>query len=127
VLREGDEIVRNGRTGAFAFNLATIKNQSIAVAAHALERLEPLEPLEISGSADARHTEADEAELGTFGQAGPTGFEEAVVLEVKRMATLARSERELLDARLDAHIQSLAARMPPRWTPPGRHTASGWP
>jgi hypothetical protein len=104
VLREGDEIVRNGRTGAFAFNLATIKNQSIAVAARAIELLEPLEPTEI---ADALSPEAAGANLGTFGQADQTGFEEAVVLEVKRMATRARSERELLDARLGVHIRSL--------------------
>lgn len=91
VLREGDEIVRNGRTGAFAFNLATIKNQSIAVAAHALALLEE-----------------DESDLGTFGQTRPAGFEEAVVLEVKRMATRERGERELLDARLKAHIRSLS-------------------
>ncbi len=38
--REGDEIVRNGRMGAFTFNLAAIKNHSVEVAATALCRLE---------------------------------------------------------------------------------------
>lgn len=101
VLREGDEIVRNGRTGAFAFNLATIKNQSITVAAHALELLE------LADLARARPMEAAEANLGTIGQADGTGFEEAVVLEVRRLATRGRSERELLDAQLDALVPSL--------------------
>lgn len=91
VPREGDEIVRNGRTGAFAFNLAAIKNQSIAVAAHALALLDFDNP----------------AESGNIRQAERPGFEEAVVLEVNRLATRARGERELLDARLDASIRSL--------------------
>ncbi|GAA2996958.1 FAD/NAD(P)-binding protein [Actinokineospora diospyrosa] len=38
--REGDEIVRFGRTGAFGFNLAAIKNHSIGVAAGVLRELE---------------------------------------------------------------------------------------
>ena len=37
--REGDEIVRYGRTGAFTFNLAAIKNHSVEVAATVLGRL----------------------------------------------------------------------------------------
>ena len=36
--REGDEIVRYGRTGAFTFNLAAIKNHSVEVAATVLCR-----------------------------------------------------------------------------------------
>jgi uncharacterized NAD(P)/FAD-binding protein YdhS len=91
VPREGDEIVRNGRTGAFAFNLAAIKNQSIAVAAHALALLDFDNP----------------AESGNIRQAERPGFEEAVVLEVNRLATRARGERELFDARLDASIRAL--------------------
>jgi uncharacterized NAD(P)/FAD-binding protein YdhS len=94
VLREGDEIVRNGRTGAFAFNLATIKNQSITAAAHVLERLE------LSGLERGR--------LGTLEQAASPGFEEAVVLEVRRLAMRTRTERERLDARLGARIRAAA-------------------
>jgi uncharacterized NAD(P)/FAD-binding protein YdhS len=99
VPREGDEIVRNGRTGAFAFNLATIKNQSIAVPAHALELLE------LGGLTDVPR--AAEADFGNIGKADQAGFEDAVVLGVKRLATRERGMRELLDARLDASIRSL--------------------
>ncbi|MBM2620424.1 FAD/NAD(P)-binding protein [Actinoplanes sp. LDG1-06] len=78
VMREGDEIVRNGRTGAFAFNLAAIKNHSIVVAAHVVERLEH----------DDTHGDL---------------FDEAVALEVKRMAARSRSEREQYDVQLANH------------------------
>jgi uncharacterized NAD(P)/FAD-binding protein YdhS len=102
VLREGDEIVRNGRTGAFAFNLATIKNQSIAVAAHVIEQLEP-EP----ESLVAQVTQYREY-VGTMEQAARSGFNEAVGMEVRRMATRTRRERERLNTRLGTRIRSMA-------------------
>ncbi|WP_256069644.1 FAD/NAD(P)-binding protein [Streptomyces sp. DvalAA-14] len=101
VLREGDEMVRNGRTGAFTFNLAAIKNQSIAVAARVVEQLELPESLLAHPTAQYR------GDLRNIEEAAPPGFMEAVDLEVKRLATRARSERELLDARLDACIRSI--------------------
>jgi uncharacterized NAD(P)/FAD-binding protein YdhS len=100
VLREGDEIVRNGRTGAFSFNLAAIKNQSIAVAAHAIEQLD----LHEEGLAQMAQYRGHFSKLE---EAARVGFEEAVVVEVKRLATRARSERELLDSQLDACIRSM--------------------
>ncbi|MFE7560866.1 FAD/NAD(P)-binding protein [Kitasatospora sp. NPDC057500] len=101
VLREGDEIVRRGRTGAFAFNLAAIKNHSIAVAARVIEQLE----LREDGLArDLAHYRGC---VSNTEEATPDGFEEAVVLEVRRLATRARSERELLGSRLDACIRSM--------------------
>lgn len=107
VLREGDEIVRNGRTGAFTFNLAAIKNHSIAVAAKAIERLE-------LGQDDTPHLAAQEPHYRTYvsnlEEAAQAAVEEAVVLEVWRLATRTRREREALDSRLDARIRSLRGR-----------------
>nr|WP_231591142.1 FAD/NAD(P)-binding protein [Saccharothrix sp. ST-888] len=101
VLREGDEIVRNGRTGAFAFNLAAIKNQSIAVAARVIEQLE------IQEDGLAQDIAQYHGHVSNMEEAAPIGFEEAVTLEVRRLATRTRSERELLDSRLDACIRSI--------------------
>ncbi|MGK4585302.1 FAD/NAD(P)-binding protein [Kitasatospora sp. HPMI-4] len=101
VLREGDEIVRNGRTGAFAFNLAAIKNQSIAVAACVIERLELQE-----GVAAENMTHRQKL-VSNMEEANRAGFEDAVDLEVRRLAARARSERELLDSRVDARIRSI--------------------
>jgi hypothetical protein len=43
-------------------------------------------------------------------EADPKLFEEAVVLEVRRLATRSRSERELLDSRLDDRLRALGER-----------------
>ncbi|MFI9328642.1 FAD/NAD(P)-binding protein [Kitasatospora sp. NPDC052868] len=102
VLREGDEIVRNGRTGAFTFNLAAIKNQSIAVAARVVEQLELPE-----GGLDRDITQFH-GHVSNMEEAALAGFKEAVVLEVWRLATRALSEREVLDSRVDARIRSLS-------------------
>ncbi|OLZ65831.1 pyridine nucleotide-disulfide oxidoreductase [Streptomyces sp. IMTB 2501] len=101
VLREGDEFVRNGRTGAFAFNLAAIKNQSIAVAAHIVGQLE------LRKNGLAHGMTRFHAGVSSMEEAARVGFEEAVVLEVRRLATRARGERELLDSRVDACVRSL--------------------
>ncbi|WP_329930323.1 FAD/NAD(P)-binding protein [Streptomyces sp. SP17BM10] len=101
VPREGDEIVRNGRTGAFAFNLAAIKNHSIAVAARVIELLELGEDSPPRVMARFRGHDSNSEE------AARAGFEDAVSLEVRRLATRARNERERLDSRLDASIRSL--------------------
>jgi uncharacterized NAD(P)/FAD-binding protein YdhS len=94
VLREGDEIVRNGRIGAFTFNVAAIKNHSVAVAAHVVEGLE------LRGGGDEQ--------TGNIKEAAGAEFEQAVALEVKRLATRTRTERELLDSRLDSLLRKAA-------------------
>ncbi|BFV55095.1 hypothetical protein KCMC57_up01990 [Kitasatospora sp. CMC57] len=101
VLREGDEIVRNGRTGAFTFNLAAIKNHSIAVAACAIEQLELRE------SRLARNLAQFHGHVSNIEEAAPEGYEEAVLLEAKRLATRTRTERELIDAQLGARLRSV--------------------
>lgn len=94
VLREGDEMVRNGRLGAFTFNLAAIKNHSIAVAAGVLERLEDFR-------ADSTGDRANLGTLAALGEDAARFLEEAVQLEVGRMAAKARRDREIIDNRLD--------------------------
>ncbi|NUT92001.1 MAG: FAD-dependent oxidoreductase [Saccharothrix sp.] len=86
--REGDEIVRNGRTGAFTFNLAAIKNHSVGVAAAILRDLE---------SCYGEHTDREVSP-------------HAVMLEVRRMAARTRQESEDLARQLDAHIPDPAYR-----------------
>lgn len=100
VLREGDEIVRNGRTGAFTFNLAAIKNHSIAVAAHVIETLEP------GGDVLAESLAKYYARSSNIKEVNRVEFEEAVTLEVRRLATRTRSEREVIDSRLDSCIRA---------------------
>ncbi|MGW3228297.1 FAD/NAD(P)-binding protein [Kitasatospora sp. NPDC001095] len=117
-LREGDEIVRNGRTGAFTFNLAAIKNHSIAVAAHVVERLEPEE--DVSFEEVSQGLVRRPGALGNLEEAVREGFEDAVLLEARRMASRGRIERELLDSRLDARIRSMDDR-PTRPTDAARY------
>lgn len=102
MLREGDEIVRNGRTGAFTFNLAAIKNHSIAVAAHVIETLEP------GGDVLTESMATYYARSSNLKEVERVEFEEAVNLEVRRLATRTRSEREIKDSRLDSCIRAAA-------------------
>ncbi|MEV5606515.1 FAD/NAD(P)-binding protein [Streptomyces sp. NPDC052299] len=104
VPREGDEIVRHGRTGAFAFNLAAIKNHSVAVAAHIVEQLE----LRRDGfhHLAARHPQY-RSYVSNPEEAVREALEESVELEVRRLASRERKRREALESRLDARIRSM--------------------
>ncbi|MCG8925491.1 FAD/NAD(P)-binding protein [Lentzea sp. CC55] len=87
--REGDEIVRYGRMGAFAFNLAAIKNHSVGVAADVLRRLESCYD--------------DRTGDGAADPSAPA-FARAVSLEARRMAARRRRDREELALRLDESL-----------------------
>lgn len=113
VMREGDEIVRNGRTGAFAFNLAAIKNHSIVVAAHIVERLE------LSHDDAARRAATELHRTFTAGGTARAEFEQAVAVEVRRLAARSRAERERLDRQLTGHLHA-DHRFPAGATGPGR-------
>jgi uncharacterized NAD(P)/FAD-binding protein YdhS len=91
--REGDEIVRYGRTGAFTFNLAAIKNHSVEAAATALCRLE---------------TCYGEAAVMLPGTLTPN-LAEAVSLDVRRMTARRRDHREALTARLEDSLEAIRA------------------
>ncbi|WP_069170209.1 FAD/NAD(P)-binding protein [Streptomyces griseus] len=103
-LREGDEIVRHGRTGAFTFNLAAIKNHSVSVAAHVTGQLE----LRQDGLDDiaAQHPHY-RSYASNPEEAARAALEESVVLEVRRLATREREQRQALDSRVHASLRSL--------------------
>lgn len=106
--REGDELVRNGRTGAFSFNLAAIKNHSVSVAATALRQLESCYDEAAAPPAIAAPPEIAEA------------FQDLVMLDVRRMAARRRDDRQALAVRLDeslAALEYVTARTDrPSWT-----------
>ncbi|XVS62280.1 FAD/NAD(P)-binding protein [Actinosynnema sp. CA-299493] len=97
--REGDEIIRNGRTGAFTFNLAAIKNHSVEVAATTLHRLESC--YDVSGDDIAGTlTDATDPELREL-------VTHSVMLDVRRMAARHHDERQSLADRIEGNIQRI--------------------
>jgi len=95
--REGDEIVRNGRTGAFAFNLAAIKNHSVSVAAAVLRRLEL-----------CYEEHAFDAVAPLLDNLPPEAIEaisRSIALDVRRMAARRCGDRQALLAGLEASLQ----------------------
>lgn len=104
--REGDEIIRNGRTGAFTFNLAAIKNHSVEVAATTLHRLESC--YDESASALAAEVTAA-APTGAVDPELREAISHSVMLDVRRMATRRHDDRESLAARLEGNIQRIRA------------------
>ncbi|MFI0366530.1 FAD/NAD(P)-binding protein [Actinomadura sp. 1N219] len=99
--REGDEIVRYGRLGAFAFNLAAIKNHSVGVAATVLHRLESCYD-EQAGDVAVSMTDAE----------GREAFDRSVMLDVHRMAARRRDDREAITARLEESLEAVRGKAP---------------
>jgi uncharacterized NAD(P)/FAD-binding protein YdhS len=92
--REGDEIASFGRTGAFTFNLAAIKNHSVEVAANVLCRLESC---------------YDDTTEPSINGADPE-LDRAILLDVHRMTARRRDHRQALATRLDDSIQAILDR-----------------
>ena len=93
--REGDEIVKNGRTGAFTFNLAAIKNHSVEVAASVLCGLESC-----YDSAAATFTDAPElTEAVSY----------STMIEVRRMTARRRDHRQALTSHLEDSLRTIQA------------------
>ncbi|WP_245812003.1 FAD/NAD(P)-binding protein [Actinophytocola xinjiangensis] len=95
--REGDEIVRNGRTGAFTFNLAAIKNHSVEVAASLLCRLESCYDATGVPLPETRDPELTEA------------LSYSTMIEVRRMTARRRDQRQELTARLEDSLRAIQA------------------
>jgi uncharacterized NAD(P)/FAD-binding protein YdhS len=93
--REGDEIVKHGRTGAFTFNLAAIKNHSVEVATSALCRLE-------SCYDTAAATLADAPEL-------TEAVSYSTMIEVRRMTARRRDHRQALTSHLEDSLRTIQA------------------
>jgi hypothetical protein len=97
--RDGDEIVRNGRTGAFTFNLAAIKNHSVTVAATVLRQIESCYDEGAGDVADSWTATPDE------------GVDEAlrdlIMLDVRRMAARRRGDRQRLVTRLEDGLRTV--------------------
>ncbi|TQM84404.1 putative NAD(P)/FAD-binding protein YdhS [Saccharothrix saharensis] len=108
--REGDEIIRNGRTGAFTFNLAAIKNHSVEVAATTLHRIE--------SCYDERAVELAEVLTETADPELREVVSRSVDLDIRRMATRRRDDRDPHAARLEADIQRIRELTSRNGTPP---------
>lgn len=93
--REGDEIVRNGRVGAFTFNLAAIKNHSVEVAATVLCRLETCYGEVAAPLAGALAPELAEAVASS------------TMFDVRRMTARRREQRQVFTARLEDSLQAI--------------------
>ncbi|MEV6558160.1 FAD/NAD(P)-binding protein [Nocardia sp. NPDC051756] len=94
--REGDEIVRHGRIGAFGFNLATIKNHSVSVAADVLRNLE--------SRYDSREPCPDSTPTPPLSSA----WAQLVSLEIQRLAARRRQSRAEYQVQLDRKLREFA-------------------
>ena len=93
--REGDEIVRYGRMGAFTFNLAAIKNHSVQVAALVLCRLE-----DCYDEAAVTLADSEVPELAA-------AISRTIIHDVHRMAARDRDYRQALTDRLEDSLREI--------------------
>lgn len=100
--REGDEIVRNGRLGAFTFNLAALKNHSVEAAATALCRLETC------------YSKTAALLTGALTPA----VAEAISLDVRRMTARRRDQRLAFTTRLEDSLQAIQGLAVQNWGAP---------
>lgn len=95
--REGDEIVRNGRTGAFTFNLAAIKNHSVEVATSVMCHLESCYDSAAATLSDTPDPELTEA------------VSYSTMIEVRRMTARRRDYRQAFASRLEESLLTIQA------------------
>ncbi len=105
--REGDEIARNGRLGAFAFNIATLKNHSIATALRVVSILE-------GGSADTAGDACGNPQA-SIGDCVPAEarqgfaalFGKAAGLKVHWLSARRRADKQTIQAKLELLEQEI--------------------
>ncbi len=118
--REGDEIARNGRLGAFAFNIATLKNHSIATALRIVSILER----DASDAADNAGGEL-QAQLRECVPAVARDdfnalFDKAAGMKVHWLSARRRADKSVIQSELESLVRKLCQGLSQRSPPAGK-------